>query len=241
MINEVQDQQVTDYLIFHRLPLDILLEVKDHMISQVQDIQINENLNFDEAFLKTQKLWANEFKMTKYSVFFKELIPVIVKKIVREKYNNIIKRSLLFGLVSCFMVNFLFIYFSADQEIYNDLFRLYNSLVGLSPFLIWLFNSNMRKYVKRDFKYKGKLFYTMYQQNLGLYIASVNIVFQLILREEKYAFQFFRTDNPVGLFSLVLTLVLPYILHVIIIFVIINFFQHKKSLERMKDFIGITA
>uniref|UniRef100_A0AAU6WQ34 Uncharacterized protein n=1 Tax=Chryseobacterium endophyticum TaxID=1854762 RepID=A0AAU6WQ34_9FLAO len=34
MITTEQEQQVTDYLIFHRLPLDILLEVKDHMISR---------------------------------------------------------------------------------------------------------------------------------------------------------------------------------------------------------------
>lgn len=33
-----QEKEITDYLIFHRLPLDILVEVKDHMISQVTDI-----------------------------------------------------------------------------------------------------------------------------------------------------------------------------------------------------------
>lgn len=56
MITKEQEKQIFDYLIFHRLPLDILLEVKDHMISQIADIQITESFNFDEAFLKTQKL-----------------------------------------------------------------------------------------------------------------------------------------------------------------------------------------
>lgn len=240
MINKLQEQQVTDYLILHRLPLDILLEVKDHMISQVLDIQINENVSFDEAFHKTQKLWESEFKMTKYSVFYSEEIPVIVKKIVREKYNNIIKKSLLFGLAS-FTINLLLVYFSADQEVYNDLFRLYNTLFVAVPFLFWAFNSKMRKYVRKDFKYQGKLFFTMYQQNLGLFIVCINVMFQLILREDKHVFRFFRTNDHVSLFPLMITLILPFILQAIIIFVLINFFEHKKTLTKMKDFLNISA
>jgi hypothetical protein len=75
MITKEQEQQIIDYLIFHKLPVDILLEIKDHMTSQVSDIQIQERLSFDEALLKTQKLWESEFKMTHYSLFFKEEIP----------------------------------------------------------------------------------------------------------------------------------------------------------------------
>ena len=240
MINKSQEQQVTDYLILHKLPLDILLEVKDHMISQVLDIQINENLSFDEAFHKTQKLWESEFKMTKFPAFYQEEIPVIVKKIVKEKYKNIIKKSLLFGLAS-FTVNLLLVYFSVDQEVYNDLFRLYNSLFVAVPFLFWAFNSKMRKYVRKDFKYQGKLFFTMYQQNLGLFIICVNVMFQLILREDKHVFRFFRTDNPVSVFSLILTLIIPYLLHTIVIFVLINFFEHKKTLNKMKDFLSVST
>lgn len=239
MFSKEQEQQVTDYLILHRLPLDILLEVKDHMISQVLDIQINENLNFDEAFHKTQKLWESEFKMTKYSLFYKEEIPAIVKKIVKEKYQNILKKSLVFGLAS-FTVNLLLVYFSADAEVYNDLFRLYNSLFVLIPVVFWLFNKNMRKYIRKDFKYQGKSFFTMYQQNLGLFILCINFMFQLILREDKHVFRFFRTDDPVSVFPLIITLALPFVLHVIIIFVLINFFEHKKTLTRMKHFLSLS-
>ena len=54
-----QEKQITGYLIFQKLPLDILFEVKDHMISQVLEIQCNDNLDFDEAFHKTKKLWES--------------------------------------------------------------------------------------------------------------------------------------------------------------------------------------
>ena len=240
MISKEQEQQVTDYLILHRLPLDILLEVKDHMMSQISDIRINEDMSFHEAFHKTQKLWENEFKITTYSAFYQEGIPVIVKKIVKEKYRDIIRKSVFFGLIS-FAVNLLLVYFSADQEVYNDLFRLYNSLFVMIPILLWVFNKKMRKYIRRDFKYEGKLFFTMYQQNLGLFIISINVMFQLILREDKHVFRFFRTDTSVPVFPLMITLILPYILHIIVIFVLINFFKHKKTLANMQDFLNISA
>lgn len=240
MFLEEHEQEITDYLIFHRLPLDILVEVKDHMISQVEDIQMDENISFDEAFLKTKKLWGNEFKMTRYSIFYNEQIPVIVKKIAKEKYGSIFKKSLIFGLAA-FTVNLLLVYFSSDQETYNDLFRLYNSLFVMVPFLLWLFNKNMRKYVKKDFKYQGKSFFTIYQQNLGLFILTLNISFQIMLRGDKYVFTFFRTEDSVGIFPVLISLVIPYIQYVVIIFVLINFFEHKKSLEKMKEFLNLSA
>lgn len=238
MISKEQEHQITDYLILHRLPVDILLEVKDHMTEQVSDIQMQENLDFDKAFLKTQKLWADEFKMTSYPVFYSEQIPVIIKKIVKEKYSSIIKKSFWFGIIS-FAVNFMLIYISSDQEVYNDLFRFYNSLFVLIPFLFWIFSPEMRKYVKRDFKYQGKLFYTLYQQNLGLYIVCANVMFHIILREDRYVFNFFRTEDSVALLPLMIALLVPFILQVMIIFVLINFFEHRKSLYKMQDFLSI--
>ncbi len=237
MISKEQEQQIIDYLILHRLPVDILLEVKDHMAEQISDIQRQENLDFDKALLKTQKLWADEFKMTGYPGFYREKIPVIVKKIVKEKYNGIIKKSLCFGMLS-FAVNLTLIYLSADQEIYNDLFRLYNSLFVLSPFLFWVFNPEMRKYARQNFKYRGKLFYTSYQHNLGLYIICGNVMFQVMLRKDRYVFKFFRTEDPVALVPLMIAVLVPFILQGMIIFVLINFFEHKKSLYNMRDFLS---
>lgn len=72
MFSQEQEQAITDYLVFHKLPLDILLEVKDHMISQVADIRAEEQKSFEEAFHQTQKLWESEFKLTSYSLFYKE-------------------------------------------------------------------------------------------------------------------------------------------------------------------------
>lgn len=240
MINEEQDQQITNYLVLHRLPLDILLEVKDHMISQVSDIQFNENLNFEEAFHKIQKLWEDEFKMTKYSVFYQEEIPAIVKKIVKEKNNIIFRKSLLLGLIS-FAVNILFIFLADNQEVYTALFRLQNASFVLFTVGVWAFNYKIWKYMKQDFKYRGRLFYTMYQQNMGLLVVAMSSMAQVVSKEGVYPYLFFRANDHSEIVYVLATLILPYFVQITVIFGLINFFQHKKTLVRLKDFTGVSV
>lgn len=235
-----QEKEITDYLMLHRLPLDILLEVKDHMISQVTDIQTEENLNFQKAFHKTQKLWESEFKMTKYSVFYSEEIPVIVKKIAKARYNNILKRSLLLGLIS-FAVNILLIFLANNEEVYSSLFKIQNGLFVLFTFGVWFFNRKIWKYVKQDFKYRGRLFYSMYQQNTGLLVVSMTSMAQIISKKGIYPYLFFRTNDHSEIIFVLATLVLPYCIQVMIIFGVVNFFEHKKALEKMKDFLNVSA
>ncbi|KQT31128.1 hypothetical protein ASG22_19025 [Chryseobacterium sp. Leaf405] len=240
MINEEQDQQVTNYLVLHKLPLDILLEVKDHMISQVLDMQKNESLTFDDAFHQTQKLWEGEFKMTKYAVFFSEEIPVIVKKIVKTKYNSLLKKSLLLALIS-FAVNILFIFLADNQEVYTALFRIQNASFVLFTVGVWAFNYKIWKYVKQDFKYRGRLFYSMYQQNMGLLVVSMSLMAQVVSKEGIYPYLFFRAHDHSELLFVLATLILPFFIQVMVIFGLIIFFEHKKTLARMQNFIGVSA
>lgn len=236
IVSKVQERQVTDYLMLYRLPLDILLEVKDHMTSQIMDMQQDKDLTFEQAFHETKKIWENDLKMTNYSFFDKEQIPVIVKEIARTKYNTILKRASFLVLIS-FAVNMLSIYLSANQEVYTALFRLQNSLFILVPLAIWIFDSDMRKYLKGDYKYQGKLFYTMYQRNLGLLIISVNTMFQIVLRQGTYPFQYFRAGHEASLFPVILTLVIPLILQIMVLFALISFFEHKKALPEVQRFL----
>jgi hypothetical protein len=99
----------------------------------------------------------------------------------------------------------------------------------------------MRKYVRQDFKYQGKLLYTMYQRNLGLFIIVMNIMFQIVIRDDKHVFKFFRTEAHVEIFPLSIALIIPLILQVMVIFGLINFFEHKKTLAKMKDFLSVST
>lgn len=237
MVSKEQEQSITDYLILHQLPLDILLEVKDHMISQVADIRAEENISFAEAFHKTQKLWESEFRMTKYSVFYAEEIPVIVKKIVKTRNNHLLKKAVLLGLISL-TIGFIFIYLASDVDHYTDLFRIQNGLFIVIPIIIWACNYRMLKYIRYDHKYKGKLFYTMYQQNAALTLSMIGLMAQIIIKDGRYPYLFLREHNYSEIGHVLVTLILPYAVQVLIIFVMLNFFGHKKAVARVEDFLN---
>ncbi|WP_223560399.1 hypothetical protein [Chryseobacterium lathyri] len=236
MMTKAQEKQVTDYLIFQELPLDILVEIKDHMISQIADVQLRKNLNFEDAFLNVKKSWDGEFKMVSYFLFSPVEIPLIVKKIIKEKFNILLKKSLIIGL-AFFGINLLLIYFSKDQEEYTIFFRLLNGLFLLIMGTVWLLNIKIWKYMRTDFKYKGKCFYTSYQQNTGLMVICMISMLQIVGKTGHYAYQFFRMQNTSEIAGTLITLLVPFVMQTFVIFTLFNFFEHKKTLKRMQDFL----
>jgi hypothetical protein len=60
MLTETQLTEIRNYLLSKKLPIDILIEVNDHFISQISDLQRDENLSFDEAFEKVKENWKEE-------------------------------------------------------------------------------------------------------------------------------------------------------------------------------------
>jgi len=237
-MTSTEEKQIDDYLILNKLPLDILLEVRDHMISQVTELQLQENLSFEKAFFKTKIAWEPEFKMVKYSVFYAEEIPVIFKKIAKAKNLNILKKALIVAVISS-IFNWVFIYTSQNFETYKVIFKIQNSLFLFSPILLFIFNFKARKYIKADYKYQGKLFYSIYQKNLSLMIFSVSTMAQLLNNDGKFTYLFLRHHDEAHITSLLLTLILPFLGYTLVAFGIINFLEHKKTLIKIQDFIKI--
>ena len=62
MIDRLQRSQIRTYLLDKKLPIDILMEVQDHFVSQISDLERDENLNFEEAFKKVKQSWQGELK-----------------------------------------------------------------------------------------------------------------------------------------------------------------------------------
>ena len=54
MITPEQNKEITQYLISKNLPIDLVLEIKDHMIEQIEN---KENLTFEEDFEKVKESW----------------------------------------------------------------------------------------------------------------------------------------------------------------------------------------
>lgn len=239
MITSAEEKQVDDYLILHKLPLDILLEVRDHMISQILDIQIRENLSFEEAFSKTKIAWEAEFKMTRYFLFSSEEIPSIFKKIIKANFRRIYRKALFIAAIS-FVLNLLLIYISPNEETFRLFFKIQNAFFILVPIFLIVTNYKIWKYIKNNFKYRGKILYSMYQQNLGLIIVSISTMIQVINGNGKaYTYLFLKEGNS-SLAPFLIMLVVPFLLQTMVVFSIINFIEHKKALLKIKNFIKIS-
>lgn len=240
MITQTQENSITDYLVSKQLSVDILVEIRDHMINQIMDLELEEKLDFEEAFSKVKESWKGEFVPVNYWMFFSTPIPFIAKKIIREKYNRLMKTSFLAGILA-FGINILLIFISNNQETYRILFRSFNALFLLILGAVWIMNFKIWKYMKTDFKYRGRCFYTMYQQNIGLMLICTISMFQITTKNGHYAYQFFREQNGVSLLMAMITLIVPFILQTGVIFTLLNFFEHKKSLLKMQNFLSINT
>ncbi|KAB1229138.1 hypothetical protein [Chryseobacterium viscerum] len=238
MITEAQESKVTDYLVAQQLSLDILVEIRDHMMSQISDLQFDENLSFEDAFIKIKESWNGEFKMVNYLLFYPEKIPLIAKRIIQEKYSGLFKKSLIVSM-SALVINLLLIFIAGNQEEYELFFRLLNGSFVLMTILVWIFNYKIWKYIKADFKYRGKCLYTMYQQNLGLMVVCTTSMTQVVTKSGFYAYQFIKEQNYSDVFMSSITLILPFVLQTALIFAVLNFLEHKKNLIKMKEFIKI--
>ena len=236
MITGEQENKITDYLIAQQLSLDIMVEIRDHMISQISDLQNKENISFEDAFLKTKESWNGEFKLVNYLLFYPTTIPLIAKRIIQEKYAGLFRKSLMIGLLAL-IINLLLIFIAKNQDHYNLFFKLLNGSFLLGSVLILVFNYKIWKYLKADFKYKGKSLYTMYQQNIGLMVVCASSMVQVVMKNGNYAYQFFREHNHSEVFLTLVTLILPFILQTALVFAVINFMEHKKSLVKMQEFL----
>lgn len=99
---------IRNYLLTKKLPIDILMEVQDHFVSQIEGYQRNQHLSFSEAFAKTEKSWEKELRP-----YWKgEMNLEDVSDFMRKMTAQINKNNFLFAL-KWSGIPFFLIYFSA--------------------------------------------------------------------------------------------------------------------------------
>ena len=85
MITPEQNKEITQYLVAKNLPIDLVLEVKDHMIEQIESM---ENLCFEEAFEQVKTSWKVEF-IYKFSFSRLKMLTNYEISIQKENYSKI--------------------------------------------------------------------------------------------------------------------------------------------------------
>lgn len=93
MITAEQEREISLYLLGKNLPMDLVLEVKDHMVEQIDYKINNDNKTFDIAFLETKQDWNRDLQL-KFSFWAKEKRTRLHIKTIKNTYNKFLTISL---------------------------------------------------------------------------------------------------------------------------------------------------
>lgn len=230
-MTEVQLAQIRNYLLDKKLPIDILMEVQDHFISQINHLQISENLNFEEAFGKTKNSWQDELKP--YWDGGWDLLDKnnMVRKFERMMLWATLKKSIFYAMAALAILVIsalvlplgIYRYFSLIVLGAVTVYPIYNYISKFKSFTI------ARKY--------PEYVITLYQSFTFINFIFIFQFYGLFTNFDKYAFNFknFLTDfSPIENSFL---LIVYFFVFLISFFALISQKEYLKRLEKVKPFL----
>ena len=100
MLTKEQETEIRDFLLSKKLPIDILLEVQDHFISQIKNLEFEKNLQFDEAFKIVKENWRNDLTLSWAGGMDITDSNLLMRQISKNIYRETIFISLKFSIIS---------------------------------------------------------------------------------------------------------------------------------------------
>ena len=234
MLTETHLTEIRNYLLSKKLPIDILIEVNDHFISQINDLQKKENLNFEEAFEKVKESWKEDLRIVypwyvlNKTVYVEQTI--FEKKIKQQNDKEIIKTSI---YATLFVIFIYFIsLFQLDYSKFKIIHRLLIIFIGAFGILPVFTNLIMNRFMYTE-KYKNYKF-SVFQWRT---IASFSIVYFILLYVKPIDTVF--KNIHVLHFSIenILKIILFFSAFSILIYTGIYHFKLIKTVKKVKYFI----
>lgn len=230
-MNELQLSEIRNYLLDKKLPIDILIEVQDHFVSQINDLQRDENLNFEEAFEKTKNSWQSELKP-----YWDGGWDLLDKNNMTRKFEKNLmwatfKKSLKFAAAILLLLLLLAVVLRSD--VYQHSFLLIVLAVIILPvlYLIKNFKSLMipRKY--------DNYVLTLYQSFSFINLSFAYFLYLIITGFEKGA-ESFKSAAVVNFDWARMVIILFYFFSFIVsFFALISQKEYLKRIEKIKPFL----
>ena len=236
MLSESQLTEIRNYLLSKKLPIDILIEVNDHFVSQISDLQREENLSYEDAFEKTKESWKDELKI-EFS-FFGDNESKIIKRIKKKQNIEFLTKTLkiyLPFLISSFLLaNFSNI----------NIFKIFNTSIFIAVLVIPII---IQFYYFKDFQlaknYKKNQLNTMQSINS---FGSIAIMYIFLFSKDllKKSEQFFyiisgnyRRILDIDQRNATLLCVMIYLIIFWFIFLILKQISFIKKVKEVKPFL----
>ena len=184
MLNESQLTDIRNYLLTKKLPIDILLEVQDHFISQISSIQQEENLEFEAAFAKVKESWRKELTLSwKGEISLMDstdFMRKMRKQIQWANFKSAMLLSLPYVLLLFIVANFM------SAKLFHIFF-----LGSIFIPILWAIFNYIKHY--KDFKlpkvYTNNII-TLHQDGILLFVVILSPFFNMINFDDEKAIYF---------------------------------------------------
>ena len=151
MITKPQLTEIRNYLLAKKLPVDILIEVNDHFVSQILDLQREENLGFEEAFEKTKLSWDKELKPYYKGDWDLQDKSKLLRTINKNNFYSLAKKSLAYTLSIIALL--IILSQSINFEVYKYIFVFIIGIILSIPIINYFRNKENLSLPKKYTKY----------------------------------------------------------------------------------------
>ncbi|AQX11587.1 hypothetical protein BAX94_08205 [Elizabethkingia meningoseptica] len=153
---ENEDQKITTYLVDKKLPLDILLEVKDHMSDQISALESEKSLSFDEAFEQIKISWEQDLKM-RFSFFSNRFSKItrLQNKMMMQNQFRILRKSLILIFTIFLSTSFFILYV---PELSKYVLLVIYIITAVSGVVFSIYDRKLLKTTKVNYKNNISIF-----------------------------------------------------------------------------------
>ena len=235
MFTDSQLSEIRNYLLSKKLPIDILIEVNDHFISQISDLQREENLSFEEAFEKTKLTWDKELKPYWRGNLNLEDISDFMVKTKKEIDKTNLFFALKYSTIPTLLIFIIAFNFKAETFGYLTL----SIIFGLTFYTLIKYFSNYQDF-KLAKKFKKHVL-TLHQHSVFIFVIIfsplMNINTRLIDNPEKYQkIITFQSDKPIFI-EIAFTFMSIYLIIFGVFYSLSAQKNYLKQIEKVKPFL----
>ena len=233
MITPEQNKTITTYLLSKNLPIDLVLEIKDHMIEQIEN---KENLTFEEAFEKVKESWKEELKMVyTFRLGFIHRITQFQNNIGGKINKNFFIISLYLMTIFVFIT---FIFARINIKIFEIvMLYTYYSCIAIT-LLVFILNFKILK--STFFVTLPKI--NIYQKGSGILISGSTqiLLFNILLFDKiKYFYSTYMLFNLEFSLRNFAETFINYLYLWMWIFGLLYFLSYKKSIKELQNRINL--
>ncbi len=231
MITPEQNKEITQYLVAKNLPIDLVLEVKDHMIEQIESM---ENLCFEEAFEQVKISWKVEF-IYKFSFSRLKMLTNYEISIQKENYSKIFLKTFCY-FTPLLIITLLLAYYNTSLYKFTIETVYYFCVIVTGTLLLINF-----KIQKTTFNTYSKRI-SVYQKGAsnflvgGLFILIYNV---FIPNNDKNLVAIHKLLNFEISFKILFHLLATYVYIIWWLFGLLYFLAYKKSIKELQNRVNL--